>query len=25
VVLAVFAIFKIFAKRKDKNSDDHQE
>ena len=25
VVLAVFAIFKIFAKRKDKSSDDHQE
>jgi hypothetical protein len=25
VVLAVFAIFKIFAKRKDKHSDDHQE
>jgi hypothetical protein len=24
VVLAVLAIYKIFAKRKDKNSDDHQ-
>ena len=25
IVLAVLAIYKIFAKRKDKHSDDHQE
>ena len=25
VLLAVFAIFKIFAKRKDKNADEHKE
>ena len=25
IVLAVFALFKIFAKRKDKHSDDHSE
>ena len=25
VVLAVFALYKIFAKRKDKHSDDHSE
>ncbi len=25
IVLAVFALFKIFAKRKDKHTDDHSE